>query len=152
MPSRGCDKQETMLLIALARKNPELRYCKECALFLPSHMFPPKCFFCNEHFKQRNKRWRDAARAIQNIWVKSWTDKKIFDQPEIKLRRKDIQAIVTPAQLENFSLWNIVPTRPLEPLSASNATVVHTIHRRRLLKQWKWNHDVGEYTRILVNI
>jgi hypothetical protein len=73
----------------------------------------------------------------------------VFNQVDSNFSNQDIRDMMTDDQINNFSLYAIVPEDPLQPLSKSNSVLITAECRKYLVASWKVTKDTTQYQRIL---
>ena len=136
--------------------DPAKPFCAQC------HAFTLDRWTVNGRYKQR--RFCDAHRAERMRGYVSGTpekraanymrsmaskDRRKFGQHHTQMSRQDILSLLSPAQLENYAEWNMVPTDPTRILTIDNATIVKKPTRSFLLCEWRRNKDPVEYMKKL---
>jgi len=152
--ARKKGKSAIQLAKQLAKKDKSIRFCRRCNKLLPIDQFSPSetRLLCREHLRESVRLYRrvnKAKRAIDNIRIRCWVDKKIFGQTASALSCQDIRDMMTADQLNEFSKYSIVPKDPTQQISRSNAQLIMAKCRQYLISCWKVTRDLAQYQHIL---
>ena len=135
-----------------------LRFCRACCKLIPTSHFPAgqRRFLCKRHIwekigKAAKARLRSdpLKRELARLWSLCYNDRGLFCQTRVAITQTDIaRLLVNMARPESSSERRnlaVVPIRPQELLSKTNAVLVQQEDRGRLLGAAK-ERDFAAYT------
>jgi len=127
------------------------RFCKVCDAFSPVSNFPSgkRGYYCRKHryiatqqkaqMKMRNK---PGQIEKSRLWRQCFTDRIKFNQPSIKIKTHEIQALILKVDPQSIGGYVVVPKDPLLPVTPENIQVVTKINRKILMRLiTKGDHD-----------
>ena len=138
------------------------RYCTGCRAMVPTENFqhhPEK--FTIRHFVCKLHRRVSPGRPVKydtaeaqlrhkaalSIRARAREDRLVFGHALIDLSLEETQALLTQPQVDKYLDYALVPARPTELLSTTNAVVVSFAQRKYLIGLWKASKDPEEYER-----
>jgi hypothetical protein len=135
-----------------------LRYCNgACKSLLPLSKFrskqKPKTL-CHECHKQKSRDFFNTTirLAYNSLVCRARSDTHLFKQTKMNISMTQFMLMVTPAQMENFAAWAIVPKDPLKTVSHENSTVILSYQRRFLISRWKRHQEPERYAKELMSL
>ena len=119
-----------------------MRFCITCNKMLPIAAFSTekRRFKCIEHYRESRRitvLGTPERRAINSIRSRMRQDMVLFGHTAIKIGVKHIRAMMTQAQMADYSNYCIIPKTPELPLSEDNIIVATTAQRRFVVSMWK---------------
>ena len=135
-----------------------MRYCSgKCNGLLPLSNFKlkqkPKNL-CHPCMKERKKQFFNTQirLAYNSLLSRARSDMKLFNQDRICISLQELTQMLTPDQIEIFSVWAIVPKRPTEVLTPENAQVIQSYQKRFLISSWKMKKNPALYMKQLESL
>jgi hypothetical protein len=122
-----------------------LRFCNgECKTLIPLSKFKNKQKsrnLCHECYKRSCKAYFNTRfrLAYNSLICRARSDTPLFNQKKINITIAELLVMATPAQIEDFSAWAIVPKKPSETVSKENSVLILSYQRMYLINRWK-NH------------
>lgn len=137
-------------IMAMTEQHSGLRLCKKCDKLLPLDQFNPKKrkFTCKMHMRAIHHRTvlgTHEKRAFNSLRCRARQDQLLLKQPRIHISRKQVKALLTDQQMEDFSHFCLIPKDPTKILSAENVLVVSSLQRKYIMGRWRLKQDVEQY-------
>ena len=123
-------------------KETGMRFCITCNKMLPIAAFSTekRRFKCIEHYRESRRitvLGTPERRAINSLRSRMRQDMVLFGHTSIKIGVKHIRALMTQAQMADYSNYCIIPKTPELPLSEDNIIVATNAQRRFVVSMWK---------------
>jgi len=137
-------------IILLTEQQSGMRLCMECKKLLPLDKFrqDKRKYTCIEHLRAEKRRQILGTlekRAFNSIRCRARLDMLLFGHTKMALSRKQVSAMLTHEQMQNYSQFAVIPRRSDEMLTIENAVLVHDWQRRYVLDRYKKARDAPQY-------
>lgn len=119
-----------------------MRFCITCDKMMPLEAFSTekRRFKCIAHYRESRRitvLGTPERRAINSIRSRVRQDMVLFGHTSIKVGVKHIRALMTQAQMADYSKYCIIPKTPELPISGDNIIVATNAQRRFVVSMWK---------------
>ena len=131
-----------------------LRLCKACNMLLPLDQFRPRRgkYLCLAHLRAASRRHilgTHEKRAFNSLRCKARQDMIMFGHDHMVISRKQFNTKLTEEQMQQFSLYCMIPRRLDKPLTYENSVIVTSFQRKYIVSKWKILRDPDQYERDL---
>jgi len=138
--------------------HPGLRFCRQCATFLPISQFHASTvrrFECKTHALERASQYRKNAvpdanrRNVQRVWHALWADSRIiFGRKNAGLTQADVRHLFEQKDMDPDLGWRVVFKNPDAEWSLKNAEIVPKGVRNVLVSAFLKRSREGEGVQI----